>query len=253
MLAGLPMPAATRMRGSRCTAARPTRLRSTACTRLSHAGGRTAKIFALLGRRCPCRQESLTREVGNHRKERAGRCRPMKFGICGRSCATRLSPSDVLKECTSQLHPRTTEHRTSRLEWPSAERPRRYPAVGSSDLKGRNHTLSGHAAAIAPERIPSHLTSQQAVSGRPKGLGHQRQLLLGGSTRPVMLPASPSSDDAWSSLNAGIGVRERVSATPAPNPGPRSPRAESWPVAMRGPAGRSAATAARWLPSSPLR
>jgi len=51
----------------------------------------------------------------------------------------------------------------------------------------------------------------------------------------------------------GVGARGTVSATPAPNPGPRSPRAEPWPVAMRGPAGRSAATAARWSPSSPLR
>src|SRR5216683_1727637 len=37
---------------------------------------------------------------------------------------------------------------------------------------------------------------------RPKGLGHQRQLLLGGVTRPVILPTSPSPDDARPSLNA---------------------------------------------------
>src|SRR5690348_9654697 len=84
---------------------------------------RPAKIFALLGRRCPCSQRLLTRDAGNHRKERAGRCGPMKFGICGPSCATRLSSAVVLKECTSQRQPRTTEHRTPRFEWPSDDRP----------------------------------------------------------------------------------------------------------------------------------
>src|SRR5258707_7765987 len=36
---------------------------------------------------------------------------------------------------------------------------------------------------------------------RAKGLGHQRHFLLDGVTRPIILPTSPSSDDAWPSLN----------------------------------------------------
>jgi hypothetical protein len=49
---------------SRCTAAQPTRLRSTGCTPLSRAGAQTATIFALLGQRCPCQLIPLTRAIG---------------------------------------------------------------------------------------------------------------------------------------------------------------------------------------------
>ena len=71
---------------------------------------------------------SLPLDVVNPRnwrgpRERVGRCRRMKFGICGRLCATRLSPPDVLKEFTSQPPPRTTAHRTPWFELPPSERP----------------------------------------------------------------------------------------------------------------------------------
>jgi hypothetical protein len=89
------------------------------------------------------------------------------------------------------------------LGWPSDDAFAPIPAVRGTTIEPQASTLSGHPPALAGTHTALILHRNRPFPGpRPKGLGHQRQLLLGGVTRPVILPTSPSSDDAWPSLNA---------------------------------------------------